>query len=209
MVPEDELDAIAALIAPHPDGVQVAAIRAELEFSLPPRMLQRRLKRLVEDGRITTEGSGKGQRYFPLPGSPTEPRKALSPAPSKGEIPLSTEAQTARRIVCSPLSARRPAGYDPTFLEGYEPNKSAYLDPFRLRYRAQIGAFIREVIKGGMDRRVAARTIATRAAGEIAESDRARLIEVIETELINLHEGSIARYRLRPGEFNDWKQGWR
>lgn len=457
-VPKEELDAIVTLIVHHPGGVRVGTIRGGLEFSLPPRMLQRRLKRLVEDGRITIRGSGKGQRYLPLVGSPTEPRTALISALSKGEIPLSTEAQNIQKIVRSPLFVRTPVGYDPAFLGGYEPNKSAYLsqelraqlarvgrvgvtnlpagtylrqvmdrllidlswnssrlegntyslletqrlfdlgesaegkaveetqmilnhkaaiemladqaeeigfnrytlcnlhallsdnlladpaacgrlrsltvgisgtvyhplevpqqieerflqilekaqaiddpfeqaffvmvhlpylqpfedvnkrvsrlaaniplakynlcplsfidvprqeyingligvyelnrvdylrdvfawayrrsaarysavvqslgdpDPFRLRYRTQIGEFIREVVGGGMDKQEATKRIANRVESEITEPDRAKFIGVVESELTGLHEGNIARYRLRPGKFNHWKQSWR
>ena len=50
---------------------------------------------------------------------------------------------------------------------------------------------------------------ATKAAEKIAKQDRARFVEVVETELLSLHEGNIARYRLRPGEFVDWKKHWK
>jgi len=33
--------------------------------------------------------------------------------------------------------------------------------------------------------------------------------EVVETEVMNLHEGNIARYRLRPSEFQPWRNMWR
>ncbi len=39
-------------------------------------------------------------------------------------------------------------------------------------------------------------------------SDRQRFIEVVETELLGLHEGNIARYRLRPVEFQEWQREW-
>ena len=39
-------------------------------------------------------------------------------------------------------------------------------------------------------------------------ADQPRFIEVVETELLSLHEGNIARYRLRPVEFHDWQQYW-
>ena len=32
-----------------------------------------------------------------------------------------------------------------------------------------------------------------------------KFIETIRVELLGLHEGNIARYRLRPGEFAQWK----
>ena len=80
-------------------------------------------------------------------------------------------------------------------------------DPFRLRYRAQIREFVVKVVQGCMDKRAAAGWIARKAA-VIPANDRDRFIEIIETELGSLHEGNIARYRLRPAEFKTWIQSW-
>ena len=82
-------------------------------------------------------------------------------------------------------------------------------DPFRLRYRTQVGEFVVGVVRGRMDKREAAGWIAKKAAAEVPAEDKARFIEVVETELSGLHEGNIARYRLRLSEFKDWNQGWR
>ena len=42
--------------------------------------------------------------------------------------------------------------------------------------------------------------------GELASVDsRARFVEKAADELKRLHEGNIARYRLRLSEFRDWK----
>ena len=42
--------------------------------------------------------------------------------------------------------------------------------------------------------------------GELASVDsRARFVEKTADELKGLHEGNIARYRLRLSEFRDWK----
>ncbi len=82
-------------------------------------------------------------------------------------------------------------------------------DQFRLGHRAAIGDFVREVVLGGMDKRVAAKWIAGKAAESIAQAERAKFIEVVETELGCLHGGNIARYRLRPSEFEAWSDGWR
>ncbi|MCD6388057.1 MAG: Fic family protein [Desulfobulbaceae bacterium] len=82
-------------------------------------------------------------------------------------------------------------------------------DPFRLRYRTQIGEFVAEVVRGCMNKRNAADWIAKKAASDISADDKNRFIEVIETELCSLHEGNIARYRLRPEEFKTWKEIWR
>jgi len=81
-------------------------------------------------------------------------------------------------------------------------------DPFRLKYRTQVGEFVAEVVRGRMDKREAVGWIAKKTAAEVPAEDKARFIEVVETELSGLHEGNIARYRLRLSEFKDWNQGW-
>ncbi|MEO5917566.1 MAG: Fic family protein [Luteolibacter sp.] len=82
-------------------------------------------------------------------------------------------------------------------------------DQFRLRHRADIAKFVREVVLGGMDKRVAAKWIAANAAGMVPLAERAKFIEVVETELGCLHGGNIARYRLRPSEFDAWIKDWK
>ncbi len=82
-------------------------------------------------------------------------------------------------------------------------------DPFRLRHRAAIANFVGEVVRGGMDKKVATRWIAAHSDDEVPPQDRARFIEVVETELGCLHAGNIARYRLRPSEYDAWSQHWR
>jgi hypothetical protein len=47
------------------------------------------------------------------------------------------------------------------------------------------------------------------AKEKIPEPDQARFIEVVETQLMSLHEGNIARYRLRPSEFEAWQTEWK
>jgi len=82
-------------------------------------------------------------------------------------------------------------------------------DQFRLRHRAVIATFVKAVVLGGMDKRAAARWIARQAGEEISADERAKFIEVVETELGCLHGGNIARYRLRPSEFEDWSRTWK
>lgn len=38
--------------------------------------------------------------------------------------------------------------------------------------------------------------------------DQEKFIESVETELLSLHEGNFARYRIRPSEFKKWKARW-
>lgn len=78
-------------------------------------------------------------------------------------------------------------------------------DPFRLKYRSQIGHFVREVLRSGQSAAGAAAWIRQQAAAEIPEMEREKFIETVEIELLSLHEGNIARYRLRPSEFAQWQ----
>ncbi len=81
-------------------------------------------------------------------------------------------------------------------------------DPFRLRYRAFVAEIAAEVVRGRMDKRTATAFVQRRAVEQVSQEDRVRFIEVVETELMGLHEGNIARYRLRPSEYQAWHQTW-
>ena len=82
-------------------------------------------------------------------------------------------------------------------------------DPFRLRYRALVTDAVSEIVGSGMDKKVAAAFIKRRASEDVPREDQARFIEVVETAVMNLHEGNIARYRLRPSQYQKWKETWR
>lgn len=82
-------------------------------------------------------------------------------------------------------------------------------DPFRLHYRQEIGAIVAEVVRAGLDKAGAVSRIRERAISTIPEGHRTRFLEIAETELMSLHEGNIARYRLRPSEYQAWRTGWR
>lgn len=81
-------------------------------------------------------------------------------------------------------------------------------DPFRLRYRALIAEVVATGVRDGLDKQAATALIRQRAAEHVPAEHQARFIEVVETEMMSLHEGNIARYRLRPAEFEAWRQGW-
>jgi fido (protein-threonine AMPylation protein) len=82
-------------------------------------------------------------------------------------------------------------------------------DMFREKYRTSIGAMVADVVRTLKTKSQAARWIAAQVDGLAPTVDRPRLIEIVETELIGLHEGNIARYRLRPSEYHAWRAGWR
>ncbi|CAA6694983.1 MULTISPECIES: Fic family protein [unclassified Lentimonas] len=78
-------------------------------------------------------------------------------------------------------------------------------DPFRLTYRNQIHQCVREIVQQHAGREAAEAAIEAHAQQfDLAVGERFR--EVIKVELRSLHEGNIARYRLRPKEFAAWQQ---
>ncbi len=82
-------------------------------------------------------------------------------------------------------------------------------DPFRLRYRTMLTETIAEIVNAGMGKRTASAFIKRRCTDHLPQDDRARFTEVAETEIMNLHEGNIARYRLRPSVYQAWSKKWR
>lgn len=47
------------------------------------------------------------------------------------------------------------------------------------------------------------------ADAKLPTQDCERFVEVVETQLLSLHLGGIARHRLRPSEFDAWQTVWR
>ncbi len=82
-------------------------------------------------------------------------------------------------------------------------------DPLRLRYRQLVIDAISGVVRDRLDKQQAVAFIRKLATAQVPQHDHERFIEIVETQLINLHDGSIARFRLRPSEFQAWQRGWR
>lgn len=51
-------------------------------------------------------------------------------------------------------------------------------------------------------------TVRQIARSEVPTEDLHRFVEMAFGELLNLHEGNIARYRLSPSVFRTWKKKW-
>ena len=60
-----------------------------------------------------------------------------------------------------------------------------------------------------MSRKAATALVQHFAGEKLPAADRPRFVEVAETELMNLHEGNIARYKLRPAEYRAWQENWK
>ena len=137
-IPEQELDAILTVVAAHPEGVRVSAIREGLPYELPPRMLQRRLALLVQQKRLIADGQRKGRRYrVPVTIAGKDSSVAGSViAEAHGEVyvPLSPEAEAVRQAIRAPIQKRQPVGYQRAFLDDYRRNVTYYL-PAQTRQR--------------------------------------------------------------------------
>lgn len=81
-------------------------------------------------------------------------------------------------------------------------------DPIRLRYRQFVIDTIAQVVRDRLGKQTAVTLIHKLATDQIPAQDRDRFVEIVEAELLSLHEGSIARFRLRPSEFQAWRAGW-
>ncbi len=81
-------------------------------------------------------------------------------------------------------------------------------DPFRVQYRTKMQELIPEIITRHLNKGKTIQYIQSFADEQISAADRARFIEMIESELLALHEGNFARYRIRLSEFKVWKEGW-
>ena len=76
-------------------------------------------------------------------------------------------------------------------------------DPFRRKYRDALADVIGELVRRGWAAEPA--VIEREAANLVPTEDRARFVEMAIGELKALHDGNIARYRLRLSEFRNWK----
>jgi Fic family protein len=81
-------------------------------------------------------------------------------------------------------------------------------DPFRLRYREQLRELIATLVQARVNRKEAVSRIAAWSKSEIDPSDRQHFAEIVEADLIGLHAGNFARYRIRPSEFAAWREVW-
>jgi hypothetical protein len=77
-------------------------------------------------------------------------------------------------------------------------------DPLRLRYREPIYELVGAIVRA---LRIDARgDVVAFAEQHIDSADRERFVAMVMDDLKRLHEGVIARYRLRPSEFARWRE---
>jgi hypothetical protein len=76
-------------------------------------------------------------------------------------------------------------------------------DPFRLKFRVELEEAVGELVRPGS--RLRADALERVVARLVASQDRDRFASMLAQELGNLHEGNIARYRLRLAEYRAWR----
>jgi Fic/DOC family len=76
-------------------------------------------------------------------------------------------------------------------------------DPVRLRHREALVAVVREIVRGQQ----VPSELSVRAVAALLTSpeDLDRIVELALDDLRNLHEGNVARYRLRLSEYRAWR----
>ncbi len=81
-------------------------------------------------------------------------------------------------------------------------------DPFRLRHRQNLRQLVAEIIRGPLPRRDVLLHVTKWTRAHIRKEEQEQFLEVVETELLALHEGNFARYRVKPSEFEAWQEVW-
>jgi hypothetical protein len=129
-VSPEELDRIVAAVGRHPDGIGIEGLLAQAGLNLTHRTLQRRLSQLIAAGRLVTEGEGRALRYksAPIVGElhVTLPLLTME-AHGEAYVPVSPGGEEIKVYVRQPRQMRKPVGYNQSFLEAYQPNKTYYL----------------------------------------------------------------------------------
>ncbi len=102
------------------------------------------------------------------------------------------------------------------FIWAYERSASRYAvvrqslgepDAFRLKYRTQIRDLVGAVVMDALGSKQASELI-TQRAKQLPEAERKEFVNVVDTEILSLHEGNFARYRVSPREFTRWREVW-
>jgi len=119
-----ELGRITEILQESAGGLNRDAIgegyRTRYSVAMPQRTLQRRLERLVVEGKVRPEGESRRTTYWhtEVGGEP----------PVAGSAPtLSAQGVRLRDLINRPIAEREPVGYDIEWLRSYRPGTTRYL----------------------------------------------------------------------------------
>ena len=103
------------------------------------------------------------------------------------------------------------------FIWAYERSASRYAavrqslgepDPFRLRYRTALRDLVGDIVRKRLNRSRASTHLRKWAQANVPRDDQEQFREIVEAELVGLHEGNFARYQIKPSEFAAWQKSW-
>lgn len=80
-------------------------------------------------------------------------------------------------------------------------------DAFRSNYWEEPREAIQQVVVNALGKDRAIPNIKIKARNVVSR-DRAQFAKAVERELLDLHEGNFARFKIAPSEFNRWKTIW-
>lgn len=134
-----ELDNILSILSDETESISIAAIETKLDHKIDRRTLQRRLRELIIQKKVTASGTGRATRYT-LAGTYiyTEPDNMVS-EPTES-LQLSADARKLQWLISQPSQKREPTGYRREFLENYKPNISSYLTKQEMKWLSTLGA---------------------------------------------------------------------
>jgi len=98
------------------------------------------------------------------------------------------------------------------FIWAYERSCQRYLaitqtmaepDPLRIRYREALILTVQVIVRRSLSPSV--KNIEKLISDRVSENDKTAVIKIVLDALQNLHEGSVARYRLKLSEFQSWE----
>lgn len=131
---KQELDIILAVFGQFKGGASIEEVKTASGLDIELRTLQRRLKKLREQGLITLSGKANSARYYLVP------KEASQESQGRGEIiPLSSAGRQVLELVSRPEQQRQLIGYKRHFLEIYKPNNDSYLSDDEAEKLARIG----------------------------------------------------------------------
>ena len=81
-------------------------------------------------------------------------------------------------------------------------------DPFRLKYRTELREVVAMVIRNRMNKSQATKHIDTWTRQNIPQEDQDQFHKVAERNLLALHPGNFARFRVTQSEFSAWVEIW-
>ena len=135
--PKTQSVVILELIRRFPNGLSIGEILKKMDGRWTRRTLQRRLHTLKKEGMIRAEGERRSVSYFATR-FPKEQQES-SEEIERFDFSLSKQGEEVRSYVTSPLSHRKPIGYQREFLKRYVPNKDFYLSPVERQKLHEIG----------------------------------------------------------------------